>query len=149
SSGATLVGIPMVIFGRNQSISWAGTNLMADVQDLFFEQVRADDALRYRVGDDWQAFEVREEEIAVRADFPTTLRNPLAPLRIRVRSSRHGPIISDMFGMFDQPAALRWTALDADDSSYQAFFDLNYAQDWDTFQQALSQLVAPAMNVLY
>lgn len=148
-AGATLVGLPVVVFGRNQAIAWGGTNLMADVQDLYLEQTRPEDSTQYAVNDGWAAFDTREEFIKVKQDFPAGLRNPLRPLRIVVRQSRHGPIVSDMFKVLEQPAALRWTALDADDSSYEAFFRLNFAHDWDSFQQALSHQVAPAMNFVY
>ncbi len=147
--GAMLVGLPVVVFGRNASIAWGGTNLMADTQDLFLEQVDPDDRARYRTPDGWRAFETREETIVVQQDFPAQLRNPLQPLRIRVRSSRHGPLISDLFDVFEQPAALRWTALDADDTSYEAIFRLGYATDWATFQEALRLHVAPALGLVY
>lgn len=149
AQGATLVGLPVVIFGRNPSVAWGGTNLMADAQDLYFEQVDASDAGRYLANGQSEAFAVRDEYIAVRQDFPSFLRSALQPLHVRVRESRHGPIVSDMFDVFEQPAALRWTALDAGDTSYEAFFGLNYATDWDSFQQALRFQVAPAMSLVY
>lgn len=147
--GATLVGLPLVIFGSNRHIAWGGTNLMADAQDLYFEQVKPDDITRYSVDGRWQPFSVREELIRVRQPFPTFLRNPLQPVRISVRTTRHGPVISDLFTVLEQPASLRWTALDPDDASYEAFYRLGYARDWAGFQEALRHLVAPALNVLY
>lgn len=148
-AGATMVGLPIVLFGRNESIAWAGTNLMADVQDIFLEQVDPRDPGRYRRGNDWLRFNVRTEQIKVKQGFPSALRSPLQPLQVRVRSSEHGPVVSDVVGVFDQPAVLRWTALDVDDTSYEAFYRLNHAADWPAFEQALDALVAPAMNVLY
>ncbi len=147
--GATLVGLPMVIFGRNQRIAWGGTNFMADAQDLFFEQVDPEDGGRYRVGDGWQRFETRTELITVRQDFPAFLNSPLRPLRIEVRSTRNGPVVSDLFKVFEQPVALRWTALAPDDTSYETFYRLNYARDWASFRAALAYQIAPALNILY
>lgn len=148
-SGATLVGLPLVLFGRNESVAWAGTSLMADVQDLYLEQVKPDDPDFYRTSEGWSRFGVREELIEVRQDFPAFMRNPIRPLKVRVRSTRNGPVITDVMRALDQPAALRWTALDGDDTSYEAFFQLNYSSDWNSFEAALSKLVAPAMNMLY
>lgn len=148
-SGATLVGLPLVLFGHNEHVAWAGTSLMADVQDLYFEQVKPDDPDLYRTGEGWSRFAIREERIEVRQDFPAFMRNPIRPLDMRIRSTRNGPVITDMMQALPQPAALRWTALDPDDTSYEAFFQLNYASDWTTFQAALAKLVAPAMNMLY
>jgi penicillin amidase len=147
--GATLVGLPVVIFGRNQQVAWGGTNLMADAQDLYFEQVKPDDNSRYNVNGQWVAFESRDELIQVKPEFPAFLRTPLKPVRIHVRSSRHGPVISDMFRVFEQPVALRWTALEPGDTSYEAFFRMNYAADWPSFQEALHFQVAPALNLMY
>ncbi|MHB1059234.1 MAG: penicillin acylase family protein [Rhodanobacter sp.] len=148
-AGATLVGLPVVIFGHNRDIAWGGTNLMADVQDLYLEQVRPGDDGQYAVDGGWAAFEQHEESIVVRRDFPAFLRSELKPVRIRVRSSRHGPIVTDSYPAIGQPAALRWTALDADDTSYAAFLDLDYATDFTSFNGALAQLVAPALNFVY
>lgn len=148
-AGATLIGLPVIVFGRNNAIAWGGTNLMADAQDIYFEQTKPDDGNRYNANGEWLAFETRVESIEVRQDFPAVLRGPLRPVRIKVRSSRHGPIISDTYRVFDQPAALRWTALDSGDASYASFLRLNYAQDWTQFQEALRGHVAPALNLIY
>ncbi|MGO4263761.1 penicillin acylase family protein [Lysobacter sp. TAB13] len=147
-SGMSLIGLPVVVFGRNAQIAWGGTNMMADTQDLFFERADASGA-NYEADGVWQPFQVRSEVFNVRADFPEKLRRQYAPVTLQVRSSRHGPIISDHFKVFDQPVALRWTSLDAADTSYEAFFRMNYARDWSEFKQALSHHVAPAMNMLY
>ena len=147
--GATIVGLPMVIFGRNRHIAWGGTNFMADVQDLYFEEASPDDASRYRTENGLESFQSTTELITVRQDFPAFLSSELQPLRIQVRSTRHGPVVSDLFKVFDYPVSMRWTALDADDTSYEAFYRLNYADNWDTFRQALAPLVAPTLNLLY
>lgn len=147
-SGMGLVGLPLVVLGRNDRIAWGGTNMMADVQDLFFE--RADGSgTRYEANGTWVAFDKRVESIEVRPKFPQALRKRYVPVKVTVRSTRRGPVISDRYGVFDQPVSLRWTALDADDTSYEAFFRLNYARDWREFGEALRLHVAPAMNMIY
>lgn len=148
-SGMTLVGLPVVIFGQNGDIAWGGTSMMADVQDLYIEQPNPADPSQYRHGDGWAAFQVRSEAIHVRADFPSSLRAPVEPVRIQFRRTHDGPVVSDIVGAFDQPVALRWTALDPDDASYESFLRLNYARDWDTFRDSFQTYVAPALNMLY
>lgn len=147
-SGMSLVGLPVVVFGRNDRIAWGGTNMMADTQDLFFERVDTEGA-RYESNGVWQPFQSRTEIIQVRADFPRQLRPRYTPVTLKVRSNPHGPIISDYFKVFDAPVALRWTGLDPADTSYEAFLRLNYAQDWNQFRQAMRHHVAPALNMLY
>jgi penicillin amidase len=149
TAGLTLVGTPLVIFGKNASIAWGGTNMMADVQDLFFEQVRGADSLAYRDGNEWKPFRVRYETIAVARATPSWLHDPVPPVRIRVRETVRGPLVSDALMDFDQPVSLRWTGLDSDDSSYEAFYRLSYASDWNTFRAALALQVVPTLNMLY
>ncbi|MDL5364779.1 penicillin acylase family protein [Xanthomonas sp. NCPPB 2654] len=147
-SGMSLVGLPVTVLGRNAHIAWGGTNMMADAQDLFLERPDRSGE-RYEINGAWQPFQTRTETLQVRADFPQQLRKQYAPVTLKVRQTRHGPIISDYYGVFDQPVALRWTALDPGDTSYEAFFRLNYATDWKSFKAALASHVAPAMNILY
>ncbi len=147
-SGMSLIGLPVVVFGRNERIAWGGTNMMADTQDLYIERPDAEGD-HYVSDGTWMPFGVRNELIRVRADFPERLRRPYVPITLKVRHTIHGPVVSDYFHLFDAPVTMRWTGLDAADTSYEAFFYLGYAQDWNQFKQALSHHVAPAMNVLY
>lgn len=148
-AGMTLVGLPVVVFGRNRDIVWGGTSLMADVQDLYVEQLNPSDPTQYRSLETWRTFETRTETIDVKAEFPASLRDPPKPAEIRVRKTLHGPIVSDALGALEQPVALRWTALDPGDTTYEAFYRLNYASDWSAFQEASALIVAPALNLLY
>ncbi len=147
-SGMSLIGLPVVVFGRNEAIAWAGTNMMADTQDLFLERSDAE-GRRYQTPAGWTAFDVRVETIQVRADFPEELRRPYTGISLKVRRTGHGPVVSDYFDVFDSPVALRWTGLDDGDTSYEAFYRLGYAQDWTQFKRALEKHVAPALNMLY
>lgn len=148
-SGMSLVGLPVVIFGRNQHIAWGATNLMADVQDLYFEQLDEKGGNRYLADGRWVPLQTRVENIAVAPEFPAALHKPITPVRMVVRSTRNGPLMSDANGRIAQPVALRWTALDADDRSYETFYRLSYAQDWSSFRELFRGYVAPAMNILY
>ena len=148
-SGLTLVGIPVVIFGRNRDIAWGGTNLMADVQDLWVEQVNPRHPSQYLHEGQWQDFAVHAEIVQVRADFPASLREPPEPVKVQVRRSRNGPIVTDALGALELPVALRWTALQGEDVSYESFYRVNYAHDWNSFREAFRTYVAPALNLLY
>lgn len=148
-SGMTLVGLPLIIFGHNADIAWGGTNLMADVQDLYYEQINPDDSNQYLTEDGWKNFETRQEIIKVRAEKPALLRPLLKPIKHNVRVTQTGPIVSDLFGVFEQPISLSWIALKGQDTSYEALYQTSYATDWQSFSTALSAYVAPALNFLY
>ena len=74
--------------------------------------------MQYKHDGGWISFQTHSETINIKADFPASMRATVKPLKIQVRKTLHGPIVSDVIGAFDQPVALRWTALDPDDISY-------------------------------
>ncbi|KZN49257.1 penicillin acylase family protein [Pseudoalteromonas luteoviolacea] len=149
SSGMTLVGMPIIIFGTNNHISWGGTSLPADVQDLVSLRMNPDQGNFYQAGDKWLRFEEREEVIHIAPGFPKVLKKRIKPVKMKVLSSVYGPVVSDFIGASGQTLSLQWSALEADDTSFEALYKLNYAQDWKQFRQALSLHVAPSLNILY
>ncbi|MEQ2354306.1 penicillin acylase family protein [Pseudoalteromonas piscicida] len=149
AAGMSLTGIPVVIFGQNKQVAWTATNMMADTQDLQLERINPQNRSQYWYQGQWQEFSYRTEYIAVRAQFPEALR-PASPARkITIRETLNGPVINDVFGISDTPMSLRWTALLDRDTSYDAFYQLNYARNWQDFRDALGLLTAPALNFLY
>ncbi|SDW73651.1 penicillin acylase family protein [Lysobacter enzymogenes] len=149
ASGMSVVGLPNIVFGRNGRIAWGGTNMMADTQDLYVLDTDPERPNHYKADGQWQALDVRQEEIQVKNDFPAALRKALDPVRIQVRRSTLGPVISDALRSVDQPVALRWPGLDPGDTSYEGIFRLAYAGNWQEFNAALAVIVAPAINVVY
>lgn len=148
-SGMSVVGLPVIVFGRNRHVAWGGTNMMADTQDLYVLETHPERPNAYRLDGQWLDMTVRQEEIPVRADFPSSLRAPREPARVQIRSTRFGPVVSDAAGLFDQPVSLRWSGLDDGDTSYEGIFRLAYARNWTEFNAALSHVVTPAINVVY
>ncbi|MCO7199080.1 penicillin acylase family protein [Pseudoalteromonas sp. OANN1] len=148
-TGMSLVGLPVVIFGRNKDISWGGTNMMADVQDLVVHQIHPEDPNQYLIAGQWHRFDERVEKIKVKADFPAKLRNPLKPVEVRIRESKLGPIVSDIVPEIGSTMSLRWVALDENDTTYESFFRLNKANNWQSFLNATKYHIAPALNLFY
>jgi penicillin G amidase len=152
--GFSFSGVPGVVIGHNDRIAWGFTNLSPDVTDLYLEKVDGD---AYLVGDEMVPMETREETIEVAGGDPVT---------VTVRSTRHGPMLSDHDDELrsvgsdapvspEAPArgdgygvALRWTALEPGRTA-DALFLLNVAQDWNSFREAASLFEVPAQNVVY
>jgi penicillin amidase len=150
AQGMALVGLPPVVFGQNGQIAWGGTNMMADAQDLAVERFDPDAPDQYLADDKWVKVERSEEEIGVAPAFPALLHEALAPVRIEVRRTRNGPVISDVRGSASgEPMSLRWTALQDGDRSYEGMYSVSYATDWASFREAFRYYVAPALNMLY
>jgi penicillin amidase len=69
--GGTMPGIPAVAVGRTPDLAWAVTYSPADVSDNFIEEIRDG---RYRHGDEWREFKLREEVLLPKKKAPQTLR---------------------------------------------------------------------------
>ena len=144
--GATLPGLPFVVLGRNRQIAWGFTNTGSDTQDLFIERLDPADPGRYLTPDGAAPFTRRIELIAIRGG---------APVRLEVRGTRHGPVISDLVPSAaalagrNQVLALAWTQLGAQDSTAEAGFALGRAQDWQAFAAAARLYQGAQQNMAY
>ncbi len=143
ATGATLPGIPGVVIGHNDRIAWGITSLEPDVQDLFVEEVDPRNPSRYRHRGEWKTFEERRETIRVHGGADHILT---------VRSSVHGPIVTDALsgaGRLGSAVALRWTGLDPDPRSTEAFLAIATARNWPEFLAGAQELRASALNLVY
>jgi penicillin amidase len=152
--GFTFAGVPGVIIGHNSRIAWGLTNMRADVADLYLERLQGD---RYQTPSGYQDLVIRTETIEVAGGVPVT---------IQVRSTRHGPLLSDVSETFRDvgaaapvPAqehgtgdgigvALRWTALEPS-ATIEAVFAFDRATDWASFRKAAKLFAVPAQNLVY
>jgi len=126
--GASIPGLPSIVIGRNDRVAWGVTNLNPDVQDLYVEPEGA-------------RLTTRTEVIKVKGG---------EDVRLTVRESGHGPIISEVgAGEAGPRVALKWTALAPGDTTLDAFLGLNYAQNWQDFRTALRSYVAPSQSFVY
>jgi penicillin amidase len=69
--GGTMPGLPGVLVGRNNHLAWSVTYGYMDVIDFFIEDVKGG---KYRKGDTWHDFTIREEVIGVKGQEPVTMR---------------------------------------------------------------------------
>ena len=142
-TGATLPGVPGVIIGHNSRIAWGLTSIEPDVQDLYLETVDPRDPSRYRHRGESRAFESRSETIRVRGG---------ADVALTVRTSVHGPIVTDVLDgaeRLGKPVALRWAGLDGGDRTAEAFYAIGTARNWTEFVAGASLLQAPPQNLVY
>jgi penicillin amidase len=70
-AGGTVPGIPIMVLGRTNHIAWSPTYGYMDDIDFFVEEVRDG---RYRRGEEWLDFQVREETIGLKKGQPRVVR---------------------------------------------------------------------------
>ncbi|HUN40043.1 MAG TPA: penicillin acylase family protein [Acetobacteraceae bacterium] len=137
-AGATAPGIPGLVIGRNRHIAWTFTTTGADTQDIFIETpVGADEC---ETPDGPKPFTVREEHIKVRGQ---------PDVMLKVRSTRHGPVISDLLGRKGGPIlAVEMANLAPGNTAATGLFALNHAQTVEQAGEAAAEITAPVQNLL-
>lgn len=161
-SGFSFAGFPGVIIGHNASLAWGITNLGADVTDFFLE--RTTDGTYERDG--------QQVELSTRTE--TIKVNGGADIQIDVRSTEHGPIISDVLDVdraartpVEAPApstevtdtlteeveatlevALGWTALTPGRTA-EAIFEMDRAASAEDIQAAARKFEVPSQNIIF
>jgi penicillin amidase len=143
-AGGTAAGSPFVLVGHNDRIAWGLTTTTADVEDLFIERIDPADPGRYLTPLGTAPFVSRQETILVRG---------APPVDIAIRTTRHGPVLSDVLppGAADPGfvLALAATFTIPEDRSAEALWELNRATDWPSFREALRNFVGPMQNIVY
>jgi penicillin G amidase len=131
--------------------------------DLYIEKVNPGNPNQYEVNGEWVEFETHPETINVVGG---------SAVEITVKSTRHGPVISEVYGPLKNEAdpkdeefeafkdragidlpenyviALKWTAL-TPSTPFRAIWGFDRAQNWEEFREAASNFHVPAQNLLY
>jgi penicillin amidase len=148
-------GSPILWAGRNRDFAWASVPASAPVSDLFIETLREDRQL-YQNGTLWVPLEEREETLRWR-----DVRGVLQSSTLRIRSTRHGPLIealSDDGGMAPRDSdeadrsraarALAWTGARTGDG-LTSMLSLMRLRSSDGVQTALADHDEPVLAVAY
>jgi penicillin amidase len=153
-SGFTFAGVPGVVIGHNADIAWGMTNLDPDVTDLFLEKVTGK---TYLYDGTQQPLEERDEVIRIAGGGSRV---------ITVRSTRHGPLLSDVSSQLSSvganaevpsgspprdngyAVALGWTAL-TPRPTMDAILGFDAATSWSQFRRAARSFAVPSQNLVY
>ena len=145
--GATVPGVPFFILAQTGTHAWGMTSTQSDIEDLFIEKLSPDEPDHYLIPGGSERFRVREETIKVKGGDN---------VKLTVRSTRHGPVISDLRprskGLLVEDAfvvALSATYLKKGDRTADALYDLVRAGKWTTFKGALRLFRAPQQNFFF
>jgi penicillin amidase len=152
AAGVSLPGVPLIVVGHNNHIAWGFTNLGADVQDVYIENVRgAGSTEEFQATDgSWQPVVHLPEPIKVKGG---------KDIDFEVLATRHGdtltPILNPALttdvtepGGHARTLSLRWTIYDPGAVSIPTLA-VDSAHDWPSFLAAFRDWGGPAQNVVY
>lgn len=137
--GVSIPGSPFVILGHNQNLAWGMTYSTADCQDLFMERFNTSQDM-YLDSEGWKPIRKVQEVIEV--------KGRKEPERMEILWTARGPIISPLLVESRVPIALSWTIYEGG-RTFEAFYLLNKAKNWDEFQEAIKLFDAPSHNFVY
>ncbi|MCH7674004.1 penicillin acylase family protein [candidate division KSB1 bacterium] len=142
--GVSLPGAPNIVIGFNEKIAWGVTNGEADVMD-FYEITFKDSTLtEYRHDHKWRKTRKVVEEIRVKGAgtvVDTVIYTHHGPIPYNINEkpfNRRVPVLH----------ALRWLGHDPSNEA-RTFYELNYAENYGDYVDALSHYICPAQNFVF
>jgi penicillin amidase len=136
-AGVTTPGIPLIIEGHNDHISWGYTTLNGDVQDVYVEKTNSQG--EYWTAKGWRQPEHDREHIHVRFGQDVLLD---------VETTDHGPVITPILPHETRMLSLKWT-LYTTPLGGLPLQGVDAASNWTEFRQAMSQWWGPTQNMAY
>lgn len=146
-AGVTLPGVPGVVIGKNENISWVLTNIMTDEADFYFETLDSSQT-KYLLDNNWKSLEIIEDTINVR---------DAGGVPIEIKITHRGPIISNIHPynfVYNSeennypPISMQWLGNEFSDEM-NAFLKINKAKNWSEFKDAVQQFNTPGQNFVY
>jgi len=141
-TGATYIGVPTVLFGRNEQVAWGLTNNICSQRDLYQEQTDPAHPDCFRYDGVWEPARTITETIEVRDG---------EPVQKTIRFSRNGPIVDELLpgpAQVTGPVALRWLGATRCDE-ITPMLNANRAQSCDAFRTALHDWRSPTFSFVF
>src|SRR5690554_4091438 len=147
AAGVTLPGVPAIVIGKNENISWTLTNIMLDDADFYIEKLDSAGE-KYFFNDQWRNLTEEEEIIKVKDSTDVILK---------IRSTHRGPLVSDIHPyaflypdeqLKNLAVSMKWVGNEMT-QEVNAFYLLNKAENWNEFKDAVSLFAVPGQNFVY
>lgn len=133
---------PYALLGHNTRFGWSLTMFENDDIDLIAEKVNPANPNQIWYHGQWVDLQAREETISVKG---------ATPIKLTLRQSPHGPIITDAFkpSLGRTPVAMWWAFLETENPILEALHEINRADTLAKMRNAASKIHAPGLNVVW
>ncbi len=141
-SGVCLPGMPIPIIGQNENAAWGFTNIMIDDMDFFIETINPNNLNQYKHDNNWKEITIRKETIKLKSGSDTT---------ITVRSTHHGPIITDIHSSLKnskKQISMTWAGHFMS-NELPTLIKMATIKNWDDFSDAVKTFSVPGQNIIY
>lgn len=132
--GFSIPGVPVIVSGHNDIISWGITNGEWDLVDRYKLEVKEGNEYLYE--GNWVAFDEKTYDIKIKGGSTKTIRN---------KSTVHGKVLKEGD---DTYYAQHWYA-SKKSYSVKAMYEMMQGKNWDDFTNALKEYGYPPQNFIY
>jgi penicillin amidase len=131
--------VPGISIGHNDRIAFSQTIFGSDQEDIYVYELDPADHGRYRFGEGFRVFTVREERFEIKGTESRVERQLY---------SHHGPVLYVDAGR-NRAYGIRSVWFEPGSSAYLAGLSSMRAADLDAFREAVSRFATPSLNHLY
>lgn len=140
-AGMAYVGMPAIMFGRNEHLAWGITNNICSLRDLYQEKTDPAHPNCFQFDGHWEPVRELTETIRVKG---------AEPLSRTIQFSRHGPVVNEILPLRENqtgPVTLKWLG------AYQggfltALLGIDRARSVAEFREALRPWHVPTFNLV-
>lgn len=140
-AGMTYVGMPAIMFGRNQHVAWGITNNICSMRDLYQERTSDEHPDCFEFNGQWEPASELTETIPVR---------DAESVDCRVRFSRNGPIVDDILPAPANelgPVSLKWLGM-SQGGWLTSLLDMNRATSVAQLREAMRPWHVPTFSLV-
>ncbi len=142
TTGTSYVGVPALLFGRNEKVAWGLTNNICSQRDLYLEKTSPDHPDHFLLEQEWLPARHITETIHVRGGEPVVKT---------IVHSHNGPLVNHLLPKAASdlgPVSLRWMGATFCDE-LTPLHNANRARSADEFREALRRWRVPTWNYIF
>ncbi len=142
--GGSIPGLPGVhAAGFNGHYAWSITVGNGDNLDFYVEKLNPSNPDQYLTETGYRNFTIIEEKVNIKT------KGGMKEKRVKVKISRHGPVISDIMPGMPKNCTMQWAGLEGNGGVVSCFLAANRAKNFNEFHRALAIARGGSVNVGY
>jgi penicillin G amidase len=142
--GGSIAGLPGVhALGFNGKIAWSITVGNGDNTDFFTEKINPNNPDQYLTENGYINFTIIDDTIKIKSG------KKLIEEKIKVKISRHGPVISAVMQGMPENCTMLWPGLMGKDGTMDGLLTLNRAKNFREFRKSLGMVRGASVHIGY
>lgn len=140
--GYHLAGVPFPLLGHDRNLAYGLTMFENDDIDFYYEETHPSDSTKYKTAEGWKDYEFVNKTIKVKDGDDVSFS---------YQKTHHGPVLNNIADQIsgERPVAMSWIYTKPKNKVIHALYGLSHATNMNEFKNALPNIHAPGLNVMY